>query len=370
MNSSNLITLVLGTRPEAIKLAPLIIKLKKNKKLKTRVIFTGQHIEMVSQVMQIFGLNCDKNLNLMKENQTLSYITNQVLKGLENEFNQFRPDLVLVQGDTSSAFAAALASFYNKIPVGHIEAGLRTNDLSNPFPEEGNRRLISQISSLHFAPTKLSKNNLVSSGVAGEIIVTGNTVIDSLLMISKKELNLPTKKINWNSQDVIFATLHRRENWGENTLKISDGLLKIIDHMPNTALLMPLHLNPKLRDPIKKILNNHPRIELVEPLDYQQTISCMKKAKLILTDSGGIQEEAPSLSKPVLVTRKTTERVEGIKEGTAKLIGTDSEKIFEEVINLLTNKKQYLSMANIKNPYGDGKASQKIVKTIERYLNI
>ena len=218
----------------------------------------------------------------MREKQSLSYITKSIIGALEEEYKKFRPKLVIVQGDTSTAFAASLAAFYQKIPVAHVEAGLRTNELLNPFPEEINRRLISQISSLHFAPTNAAKENLLNSGVTGKIYVTGNTVIDSLLMMASKKRKLPTSKINWLTHDVIFATVHRRENWGENIIKISKAFLKIIDEMPQTALLMPLHPNPEVRNPIIKILKDHPRIELIQPLNYQDSISCMKESKLIL----------------------------------------------------------------------------------------
>jgi len=370
MNSSNLVTIVLGTRPEAIKLAPLIITFRKSQIFKTRVIFTGQHKEMVEQVMQIFDIKYDLNINLMKHDQSLCYINNSVVEGMEKEFENFRPNLLIVQGDTSTAFSAAIAAFYHKIPIAHVEAGLRTNNLLNPFPEEANRRLISQITTLHFAPTEESKANLFNSGISGKVFVTGNTVIDALHLALEKDIKLPTKRLDWSNYDVIFATVHRRENWGDNILKISRGLLKIIETMPKTALVIPLHPNLKVRNPIKKILSNHPRIELIEPLDYLGSVSCMKQAKLVLTDSGGIQEEAPSLSKPVLVLRKTTERVEAIKAGTIKLVGTETQNIFEETIKLLTDENLYLKMTKAKNPYGDGKSCERIFLECKKFLNL
>ena len=369
MYSNNLVTIVLGTRPEAIKLAPLIIAFKKSKTLKIRVIFTGQHKEMVEQVMKIFDIQYDVNLNLMRHNQSLIHITNSVMKGMEREFESFKPNLLIVQGDTASAFSAALAAFYHKIPVAHVEAGLRTNNIHNPFPEEANRRLISQISTLHFAPTIDSKKNLINCGICDKVFVTGNTIIDALLFTSKKETLLSLEKINWSLNDVIFATIHRRENWGENIIKISNALLKIINEMPKVALVIPMHPNLKVRKPLIKILSNHPRIELIEPLNYSQSIACMKKSKLIMTDSGGIQEEAPSLSKPVLVLRDSTEREEGIKAGTAKLIGTETQIIFEETTKLLHDEKQYIKMSQVKNPYGDGNASKKILEICEEFIN-
>lgn len=369
MLTENLVTVVLGTRPEAIKLAPLIIAFRKSNNFITRVILTGQHKEMVDQVMQTFEIEYDLNINLMRHNQSLSHISNSVMNGLEREFQEFNPNLLIVQGDTSTAFTAALTAFYHKIPVAHVEAGLRTNDLINPFPEEANRRLISQISSLHFAPTEETRKNLKNSGVCGKVFVTGNTVIDALKIALKKKINLPTNKIEWSNYDVIFATIHRRENWGENIKKISKALLKIINSMPNVALVIPLHPNPKVRNPLKKLLSNHPRIELIEPLDYLESISCMKESKLVLTDSGGIQEEAPSLSKPVLVLRKNTERVEGLKAGTIKIIGTETQTIYDETVKLLSDKNQYFKMANAKNPYGDGNACEKILIECEKFLN-
>jgi len=369
MNSVPLVTIILGTRPEAIKLAPLIIAFNKSEKFKIRVILTGQHIDLVAPVMKIFDIKYDLNLKLMKHNQTLSFLTISIINALEEEFKKYRPSLVVVQGDTTTAFAAALASFYEKVPVAHVEAGLRTNDIMSPYPEEANRRLISQLSTIHFAPTELSKKNLIESGVTGTIIITGNTVIDALLIISKKEVEIPTKKVNWLNQRVIFATIHRRENWGENIHKIAKAILRIVNEIKNTAIIIPLHPNKKVRDIFNKLLSNHPNIDLIEPLNYHQSISCMKKSTLILTDSGGIQEEAPSLCKPVLILRDKTERQEAIKAGTAKIVGTDPEVIFNETKNLLTNSKEYFLMANSPNPYGNGKACEIILNSCEDFLS-
>ena len=368
MSSKFLVTIVLGTRPEAIKLAPLIIAFRQSKVFNTRIIFTGQHKEMVEQVMQTFDIKYDVNINLMKHNQSLFHINNSVMKGMEREFEYFKPDLLLVQGDTSTSFSAAMSAFYQKIPVAHVEAGLRTNDIYSPFPEEANRRLISQISSLHFAPTQESKKNLINSGVCGKVFVTGNTVIDALNLALKKEIKSPTKKIDWLNNEVIFATIHRRENWGENIIKISKALLKIINDMPKTSLVIPLHPNLKVRNPIIRILSNHPRIELLEPLDYLGSVFCMKHSKLVLTDSGGIQEEAPTLSKPVLVLRNTTERVEAIKAGTIKLVGIETDNIFHETVSLLNDENLYLKMSKAKNPFGDGKSCKRILIECEKFL--
>ena len=368
MSPHYLVTVVLGTRPEAIKLAPLIIAFKQSKVFNTRIIFTGQHKEMVEQVMQIFEIKYDVNIDLMKHNQSLFHINTSVMKGMEKEFTNHKPDLLIVQGDTSTAFSAAISAFYKKIPVAHVEAGLRTNNIYNPFPEEANRRIISQISTLHFAPTQESKNNLIKSGVFGKVFVTGNTVIDALKLALKKEIKSPTKKTDWLNNEVIFATIHRRENWGENIIKISNALLKIINNMTKTSLVIPLHPNLKVRNPIIKILSNHPRIELIEPLDYLGSLFCMKHSKLVLTDSGGIQEEAPSLSKPVLVLRNTTERVEALKNGNIKIVGIETENIFNETVSLLNDRSSYYKMSKAKNPYGDGKSCKRILIECEKFL--
>tara|TARA_Y100001968_G_scaffold271191_1_gene262729 strand:+ start:8141 stop:9262 length:1122 start_codon:yes stop_codon:yes gene_type:complete len=368
MNSVPLITIVLGTRPEAIKFAPLILKLKSTSNLRVRVVLTGQHKEMVSQVMKLFDLKSDNNLFLMSPNQTLTHITCETLKGLREDFNTFPPNLVLVQGDTTTAFASSLAAFYENIPVGHLEAGLRTNDLYNPFPEEANRRLISQISKLHFAPTKNAEENLNKSGITENIFVTGNTVIDALLLIAKKTVSIDFEKINWEKNKVLLVTLHRRENWGDNLIDIAKGVLDVLKHNPNTYLILPMHKNKIVREPLKQILGSHERVILTEPLAYDQLVAVLKKCTLVLTDSGGLQEEAPSLGKPVLVLRTKTERLEGILSGTAKLIGTNPEKILSETNLLLNNENIYSSMARAQNPYGDGNSSQKIICACENYL--
>ena len=364
------ITIILGTRPEAIKFSPLILALKKNKFFETRVILTGQHKEMVTQVLKLFEIQIDNDLDLMIPGQTLNYITCETLKGLNNEFNDFPADLVLVQGDTNTAFAAALAAFYSRIPVGHLEAGLRTNDLGDPFPEEGNRRLISQIATLNFAPTKIASDNLRSSGIEKNIYITGNTVIDALLFVAKKNTPLiELDKINWDLQKVLLVTIHRRENWGEVLVEICNGLIKVLETNPDVVLILPMHKNELVRNPLKQFLGIHERVILVEPLDYDQLVSVLKKCTLVLTDSGGLQEEAPSLGKPVLVLRQSTERPEAISCGTAKLIGTNSENIFNETNSLLHDKVSYESMAKKINPYGEGNSSNKIIDICEKYLS-
>ena len=282
------VTIVLGTRPEAIKLAPVIQEFRASKDLETRVVLTGQHREMVSQVMDLFGLSADLDLNLMAPRQTLTHVTCAALQGLRDDFQAFPPKLVLVQGDTTTAFAAALSAFYEQIPVGHVEAGLRTDNLLDPFPEEANRRLISQISHLHFAPTKQSEANLQASGVVGRVLLTGNTVIDALLRMSERAPGLSDLSIDWDAQRVILATVHRRENWGDRLKNIADGMLRVLDSHPDTVLLLPLHRNPTVREPLQALLGEHPRVVLTEPLDYDRLVAAMKGCTLLLTDSGGL----------------------------------------------------------------------------------
>lgn len=368
-NKKKLITIVLGTRPEAIKLAPLIKTFKKCEKFKTRVVITGQHKEMVDQVLKIFDIKPQKDLNIMQHNQSLTQITCLILKGLKEEFKYKRPSLVIVQGDTSTAFAAALGAFYAQIPVGHVEAGLRTNQLNDPFPEEANRRLISQIGSLHFAPTDKSKVNLINSGINGIIKVTGNTVIDALFAISKKNIVPKISGIDWNKK-VIFVSVHRRENWGLKLQDIIKGLKMILSENQDIIILLPLHPNPIVREPFLNAFKNKKEVILIKPLNYSELVGTLKNCYALLTDSGGLQEEAPSLGKPVLVLRKTTERPEAIAAGTAKLIGTDPESIFRETCNILTNKKAYQKMSRAINPFGDGKASERILEICKEFLNI
>lgn len=359
---------MLGTRPEAIKLAPVILAFQASPLFETRVVLTGQHKEMVAQVMALFQLTPDRDLELMTPRQTLTHVTCSALEGLRKEFGENRPDLVLVQGDTTTAFAAALAAFYDQIPVGHVEAGLRTDNLYDPFPEEANRRLISQVAQLHFAPTAQSAKNLQASGVVGEIHTTGNTVIDALLLMAAAAPSCEVPGLDWQKQRVILATVHRRENWGTPLKDIATGFLKVLERHPDTALLLPLHKNPTVREPLQEWLGDHPRVFLTEPLDYDRLVAAIRGCTLLLTDSGGLQEEAPSLGKPVLVLRRTTERPEAVEAGTAKLIGTSSEAIERETCLLLENSEAYAVMAKAHNPFGDGKASERIVATSAAYL--
>lgn len=362
------ICIILGTRPEAIKMAPVIQAFQASPHVDTRVILTGQHLEMVSQVMQLFALKADENLEIMQPQQTLTDITCRSLQGLATLFKQLQPDLVLVQGDTTTAFAATLAAFYHKIPVGHVEAGLRTDDLFNPYPEEANRRLISQLTQLHFAPTTLAVENLHRSGVVGEIYHTGNTVIDALLSVAKRQPACAIPGLDWGKYRTLLATVHRRENWGEPLLFIAQAFLEILETFADTALLLPLHRNPTVREPLAAILGEHPRVFLTEPLDYAELVGAIMRSHLLLTDSGGLQEEAPSLGKPVLVLRETTERPEAIAAGTAKLVGTNPSEIVTATSELLTNFQAYQAMATAINPFGDGHAAERILQISTKYL--
>lgn len=362
------ICITLGTRPEAIKLAPVIHMLRQDHRFATTVLLTGQHREMVAQVMNLFDLQADHDLAIMQPKQSLTQITCGSLVGLESLFQQLKPDMVLVQGDTTTAFAAALAAFYQHIPVGHVEAGLRTNDLWNPYPEEANRRLVSQITQLHFAPTIAAVENLKNSGIKTGIHLTGNTVIDALLYVSARSPVCEIPKLDWSAHRVILATLHRRENWGQPLAQIAQAWLQILAQFPDVALLLPLHLNPVVREPLQAMLGKHPRIFLTEPLSYGQLVGAMQRCYLIMTDSGGLQEEAPSLGKPVLVLRDNTERPEAITAGTAKLAGVETEGIVNLASSILQDSAVYQSMANVANPFGDGYASAKILEIIFSYF--
>jgi len=364
------VTIVLGTRPEAIKLAPVIQEFQACDHLETRVVLTGQHREMVTQVMDLFGITADHDLDLMAPRQTLTHVTCAALQGLRDDFQAYPPALVLVQGDTTTAFAAALAAFYEQIPVGHVEAGLRTDNIFDPFPEEANRRLISQVAQLHFAPTELSERNLQASGVLGRVMVTGNTVIDALLRMAERAPRLDDVGIDWERHRVILATVHRRENWGDRLRSIAEGMLKVLDNHSDTALLLPLHRNPTVREPLQKLLGDHPRVVLCEPLDYDRLVAAMKGCTLLLTDSGGLQEEAPALGKPVLVLRLTTERPEAVDAGTARLVGTDAETIAAEAGRLLNDPEAYDAMARAVNPFGDGQASARILGAARSLLKV
>lgn len=361
------VCIILGTRPEAIKLAPVIRTFQHDPAIATQVVLTGQHREMVDQVMALFDLKADADLAIMQPQQTLTDITCRSLQGLEAHFQAHRPDLVIVQGDTTTAFAAALAAFYQKIPVGHVEAGLRTDNIYSPYPEEANRRLISQLTTLHFAPTTTAVGHLKAAGVVGEIHHTGNTVIDALLTVADQNPDCPIDGLDWDKYRVLLATVHRRENWGEPLNDIAAGFLTVLDDQPDTALLLPLHRNPVVRDPLTKLLGGHPRVFLCEPLDYRRLVGAMGRCYLLLTDSGGLQEEAPGLGKPVLVLRDTTERPEAIEAGTARLIGTTAEAISRHALELLTDDVAYGAMARAVNPFGDGHAADRILAIVKAH---
>jgi UDP-N-acetylglucosamine 2-epimerase (non-hydrolysing) len=362
------VCIILGTRPEAIKLAPVIRAFQSDPAIATQVVLTGQHREMVDQVMALFDLKADADLAIMQPQQTLTDITCRSLQGLEAYFQAQRPSLVIVQGDTTTAFAAALAAFYQKIPVGHVEAGLRTDNIYSPYPEEANRRLISQLTTLHFAPTSTAVGHLKASSVVGEIHHTGNTVIDALLTVAGQAPDCPIDGLDWDSHRVLLATVHRRENWGEPLHDIAKGFLTILDAQPDTALLLPLHRNPVVREPLTQLLGGHPRVFLSEPLDYRRLVGAMAHCYLLLTDSGGLQEEAPGLGKPVLVLRDTTERPEAVAAGTARLIGTAADSIAGNALELLTDAAAYEAMARAVNPFGDGHAADRILAIVKNYF--
>ncbi len=365
---------IFGTRPEAIKMAPVIKKLEAEKHIESIVCVTAQHREMLDQVLQLFSIKPDYDLNVMTQNQGLTDVTKAVLGGLEKILKNCRPDRILVHGDTTTSFTAALSAFYQKIPVGHVEAGLRTGNIYAPWPEEMNRRLTDTICDLHFAPTQSAKQNLINSGAKKSgIFVTGNTVIDALLnicdrlednprILEQAKKNIPTLK---KGKKLILVTGHRRENFGGGFEQICNALAKLAERK-DIQIIYPVHLNPNVQEPVNRILNHNNNIQLTTPLEYLPFVYLMKEAHFIITDSGGIQEEAPSLGKPVLVMRELTERPEAVDAGTVKLVGTDSNKIIEEATRLLDDDKFYSAMSQAHNPYGTGTASKKIVTEILR----
>lgn len=365
---------VFGTRPEAIKMAPVVKAIEQNEHLQSIVTVTAQHREMLDQVLQLFGITPDYDLNLMKKNQTLTDITAGVLHGLEEILQKEQPDLVLVHGDTTTTFAATLAAFYQQIPVGHVEAGLRSGNLYSPYPEEANRKLTGVVAALHFSPTPEARNNLLRESADDEkIFVTGNTVIDALLTTVhahyqfadaalQQLLDSPGKK--------VLITAHRRENQGAPMMHIFQAVRRLHETLPEVQFIFPIHKNPKVRELAAQILGDLERVHIIEPLDYEPFANAMSKVDLILTDSGGLQEEAPALGKPVLVLRDTTERPEAVTAGTVELVGTDEELIYQTALKLLTDADAYGKMANAVNPYGDGKACGRITAAIEYYFGI
>ena len=363
MNKLKVMT-VFGTRPEAIKMAPLIKELEKRDNIDSIVCVTAQHREMLDQVLEIFNINPDYDLNLMKSNQTLTSITANVLEELNTVINEVKPDIVLVHGDTTTTLSASLAAFYNQCKVGHVEAGLRTYNKYSPYPEEINRQVTGVIADLHFAPTNESKKNLIKEGKCeSDIYVTGNTAIDTLKTTVKS--NYTNEIIDKIGNDrIILLTAHRRENLGDTMKNMFLAIKKIVEEFNDVQVIYPVHLNPKVRDVADEILGDNKKIHLIEPLNVVDFHNFMEKSYIIMTDSGGIQEEAPSLGKPVLVLRDTTERPEGVEAGTLKLVGTNKDNIYEATKELLTDKELYKAMSTALNPYGDGFASKYIVDII------
>lgn len=363
---------VLGTRPEAIKLAPLILAFKKETRFNTRVCVTAQHRRMLDQVFDFFGIVADYDLNLMRENQTLFDISSSGLKLLESVLNDYSAEVVFVQGDTTTAFIASLAAYYKKIKIAHVEAGLRSGNLHSPFPEEGNRKLISQISNYHFAPTQTAGDHLKAEGITNNVHVVGNTVIDALLwgleIIRSKgdhEFKAIFSRVDF-SKKVILVTGHRRESFGNPFLSICESIKEIATLFKGEVeIVYPVHFNPNVQKPVNEILKDLDNVHLIEPLSYPYLIWLLSKSYLVLTDSGGIQEEAPSLGKPVLVMREVTERMEGVAAGTAKLVGSDRARIVTEVSDLIVSPERYEKMAKAVSPYGDGKTCERILKTFK-----
>src|SRR5574344_2364028 len=351
---------IFGTRPEAIKMAPLVKELESRKEIESIVCVTAQHREMLDQVLGTFKIKPDYDLNIMKQGQTLGDVTTRALNGLEEVIKEVKPDIVLVHGDTTTTLAGALAAFYNQVAIGHVEAGLRTYDKYSPYPEEMNRQMVDCMCDMYFAPTSLSKDNLLKEGKdASKIYVTGNTAIDA--MSTTVDPNYHHEVFDWVGDNrMILLTAHRRENLGDPMRHIFRGIKRAIDETPDVKVVYPIHMNPKVREVANEIFGNDDRIKLIEPLEVFDFHNFQNKAYIILTDSGGIQEEAPSLGKPVLVLRDTTERPEGITAGTLKLVGTDEEVIYTETLKLLNDKKEYDKMSKASNPYGDGHASERI----------
>ena len=358
---------VFGTRPEAIKMAPLVKELEKRDTIDSIVCVTAQHREMLDQVLETFEIKPDYDLNIMKIGQTLGDVTTKALTGLEKIIKTENPDIVLVHGDTSTAFVGALAAFYNQVKIGHVEAGLRTWNLESPYPEEANRQMIGVLANMHFSPTDAAAQNLINEGKNKEnIFITGNTVIDA--MDYTVEEDYKHEVLDWVGKDrMILLTAHRRENLGSPMRNIFTAIKRILDEFDDIKVVYPIHLNPKVREVANEIFEGEDRVKLIEPLEVFDFHNFMNKSYIILTDSGGLQEEAPSLGKPVLVLRDTTERPEGIKAGTLKLVGTDENLIYEETKILLTDKKEYERMSKAHNPYGDGLASKRIVDEILKY---
>ncbi len=370
MNNIKILT-VFGTRPEGIKMAPIIKTMEKSEGIENIICITAQHREMLDQVLNIFNIEPDYDLNIFKPGQTLTEITTRALEGLEKVIIETKPDVLLVQGDTTTVFAGALAAFYQKVKVGHVEAGLRSGNLYSPYPEEANRRLTGVLTNFHFAPTENNRQNLLREGYPDDrIFITGNTVIDALNYVVKENYEFKYSSLNnidYKNKRVILLTSHRRENIGKPMENIFSAVKDIVNKYPDVELVFPIHLNPKVRDIAYRIFDNQERVHIIDPLDYEPFTNLMARSYLVITDSGGLQEEAPSLGKPVLVVREETERPEGIEAGTAKLVGTQYDNIYRELDILLSNEEEYYKMANAVNPYGDGKASERIVDIILKH---
>ena len=364
---------VFGTRPEAIKMAPLVMELGRREGIESICCLTGQHREMLDSVMQAFRLEAQFDLNIMERQQTLSSITTKTILGMDRVIEQAKPDLILVHGDTSTTFAGALAAFYHKIPVGHVEAGLRTYDRYSPFPEEMNRTLTADIAALHFSPTAANAENLRAEGIRGEIFVTGNTAIDAMKTTVREEFTFDEPLLNeldFGARRVIAVTCHRRENYGQPMENIMRAIRETVDRHPDTEAVYPVHLSPAVRECAHKYLSGHPRIHLIEPLDVLQMHNLLSRCCLVMTDSGGLQEEAPALGRPVLVMRRETERPEAIRAGTAKLAGVEYDSILSMACELLDDPEAYRRMARAVNPYGDGNACSRIAQAIEWHFGL
>ncbi|MCI7658755.1 non-hydrolyzing UDP-N-acetylglucosamine 2-epimerase [Flintibacter sp.] len=364
---------IFGTRPEAIKMAPLALELQKRPGIRALCCVTAQHREMLDSVLEIFKLRPDYDLNIMQPRQTLSTITSKCLTGMDDVLNEAKPDLVLVHGDTSTTFAGALAAFYHQIPVGHVEAGLRTYDKWSPFPEEMNRKMVGAIADLHFCPTVANQKNLQRENITQGVFLTGNTVIDALQTTVVKDFTFAEDILNnldYENRKVILVTCHRRENYGQPMTNIMTALRRIADAFPEVELVYPVHLSPVVQEAAHKYLDNHLRIHLIAPLAVDEMHNLMARCHLVMTDSGGLQEEAPALGKPVLVLRKETERPEAVEAGTVKLAGVEEEVIFSMASELLTNPAAYQAMAHAVNPYGDGQACRRIADAIEWHFDL
>ncbi|WP_297950692.1 UDP-N-acetylglucosamine 2-epimerase (non-hydrolyzing) [uncultured Lactobacillus sp.] len=361
---------VFGTRPEAIKMAPLVLKLKKDNRFEEVTVVTAQHREMLDQVLEIFKIKPDYDFNIMHKNQTLADITSKVLTDMSKVIKEEKPDIVLVHGDTTTSFAASLATFYEQTTLGHVEAGLRTWNKYSPYPEEMNRQMTDDLTDLYFAPTELSKSNLIKENhKADNIFVTGNTAIDALQETVQNDYHHAVMDEITPGNKVILVTMHRRENQGEPMRRVFKVMRQVIDSHDNVEIIYPVHLSPRVQEAAKDVLGGDPRIHLIDPLDVVDFHNLAKRSYFIMTDSGGVQEEAPSLGKPVLVLRDTTERPEGVKAGTLKLVGTQVDQVREEMLRLLEDRDAYDKMANAKNPYGDGYASERIMDAIYYYFN-